>query len=405
MILNRKQWAVGQGGFHSAEYASEQDGPRIHYIYDCGSHDTESLSAEVEAYLAGLGSGNRIHALVLSHIDTDHVNGVPRLLSTQGLEVGYVLLPLLTPIERLFAISKTSAGTEASVLHLLADPRATIEELSPRTNVIEVKSGPPESTAMLDAPDLDTNLDFPGIALVGPEVGVERSATGRPVIMDDRCAVRLNSDRENWLLRFWMAPREADKLSAFEQALAVSFEGDPIDPTQLTGQNIRQLVDSEEALKKLRRAFTKAAVNTNASSLVMLSTPDDVGLTVEELLIGRNHAMLSRASAWLHTGDATLRKYASQRMANHFGDYLLSSVGTLTLPHHGSADNFHPVLLSKLPNLRVAIALRGPHADSRKWAHPAAKVISAVCAASVLPWVVTEQGGSSIASKSWRVFG
>jgi len=58
---------------------------------------------------------------------------------------------------------------------------------------------------------------------------------------------------------------------------------------------------------------------------------------------------------WLGTGDAALRQYKWRQPWRSFFEGFDDRIAIMTLPHHGSANNFHPDILG-LRGLRFALA-------------------------------------------------
>ena len=93
---------VGQGLFCRGELVfMERNHPRkiFQWVYDCGSENRDIVNGEVDLYRRHLPDPKRLDLLVLSHFDQDHVEGVGRLL--QGLPVDHLVLPYLTPAQRM----------------------------------------------------------------------------------------------------------------------------------------------------------------------------------------------------------------------------------------------------------------------------------------------------------------
>jgi hypothetical protein len=79
-------------------------GRRFHWVYDCGSNQTEALTREI-ALVAAHGVLDCLH---LSHLDSDHVNGLDRLL--MATRVKEVVLPYLNDLDRLIAAAHDEAA-------------------------------------------------------------------------------------------------------------------------------------------------------------------------------------------------------------------------------------------------------------------------------------------------------
>lgn len=93
------QHPVGQGGLMSGLIRYPRAGNQLHWVYDCGANKQKYLNAEIEV-VAGQG---HIDYLFLSHLDSDHVNGIDGLLIKT--HVREVILPYLSKLDQLVAIS------------------------------------------------------------------------------------------------------------------------------------------------------------------------------------------------------------------------------------------------------------------------------------------------------------
>ena len=91
LINVRKQHAVGQGFFHSADLLI--DGKlRLLYVYDCGAVTKyeSARSDRIRAYLGSHGARSKLDLLFISHVHADHLNGLPQLLDPKrGMDVDH----------------------------------------------------------------------------------------------------------------------------------------------------------------------------------------------------------------------------------------------------------------------------------------------------------------------------
>ena len=68
---------VGQGAFY-CECFDLRNEYRLNVIYDCGS--ATSVKFVEQAIKNNFTKGETIHAVFISHLDEDHINGIPYLL-------------------------------------------------------------------------------------------------------------------------------------------------------------------------------------------------------------------------------------------------------------------------------------------------------------------------------------
>lgn len=122
---DRFQYRVGHGGFHSTIVESKSG--FLTYVYDVGAHPSKViLRAAILAFVAELRgrSIKRVDYVFISHIDQDHVNGITELLDSlkaDGVQVETVVLPWLSPIEKLLTQTRSSHRQNGTAVARLAD--------------------------------------------------------------------------------------------------------------------------------------------------------------------------------------------------------------------------------------------------------------------------------------------
>ena len=92
---------IGQGGFYTGQlFPMRMHRSKMSFVYDCGTlSERNKLNNRIQGFKKSLFH-NKLDVLFISHIDDDHVNGIPELLN--GITCDRIYLPYLTPIERLF---------------------------------------------------------------------------------------------------------------------------------------------------------------------------------------------------------------------------------------------------------------------------------------------------------------
>lgn len=108
---------VGQGLFYTGQIGD------FNFVYDCGSKDRDFLERAIEEYHKEIGT-RPIDLLIISHFHDDHIVGIENLLENKT--VGTVILPYLSPEERLMTYLSEDDATVASLpdwyYDFLADP-------------------------------------------------------------------------------------------------------------------------------------------------------------------------------------------------------------------------------------------------------------------------------------------
>lgn len=165
--VDRVQWGVGNGGFHTEDVRCLTNGvptkpPLLRVVYDCGTMRAGSvLQGEIDAWADTSGGysfvGGATNVLVISHFDRDHVNGLPRLKAA-GFTPDYVILPYLSSSQRVLQLVKNIAAKPRSARGtqdrmddefadgLSVDPAAAVGGLWPEAEVILIED-------QIDGPD------------------------------------------------------------------------------------------------------------------------------------------------------------------------------------------------------------------------------------------------------------
>lgn len=241
---------VGQGLFYSGRLG------KFRFVYDCGagtSYKTPApdASAAIADYTAGWDD-RPLDMLVLSHLHSDHMNGVRQLLKgTHGAKT--VVLPYLNPSERLLvAGSQALAGTvfAADDASFLINPVAYLREAGAR-RIVLIEPGPPnEGTEQPTVEDIAAEPD----RRLPAELAGERGA-----VMRSHLAALITL---GWKFKFYCAPNpNSGKL---RQAL----KGAGIDPDKIPAS----LPGSIDAIRKVYHKLFGAR-KQNGTSLICYHGP------------------------------------------------------------------------------------------------------------------------------------
>lgn len=89
-MIKRSFLPVGQGAFYTEQFT--YDSQKVNVIYDCGSTtDIKKVEEQIENRFS---KNEIINAVFLSHLDRDHINGLPYLL--KYCIVKNLFFPLIT---------------------------------------------------------------------------------------------------------------------------------------------------------------------------------------------------------------------------------------------------------------------------------------------------------------------
>lgn len=409
----RRQHPVGQGFFHSAECRDVGAGRSVfRYVYDCGAK--QAYAAARDAAIDGfLRYPAPLDILFLSHAHDDHVLGVPRLIA--GNMPNTVVMPLISPEERLLAfvsaaLDDLTVATDPFYVAFTADPVQALLERGVR-HVVQVRPGrggapgadgeppqPMEGGEPASGQPRDRKWHFAGRGHPA-RIRVKVHASGKTsTSAPDDCALMLRGwAGVNWLWAMYVDP---GVISQREDFLAELLGAGLTRPDLRDPAKILDLVCNR--LPLLQRAYKKVKSDLNLTSLCLYSGPIRAQdrTVAHTLLVGERrtrHRRNAGRAAWLGTGDADLRS-SKRRDAflRHFGG-LLDRVETMTLPHHGSSENFDAALLVRIrPELCVAAA-----DNYSTWNHPGSRVVQAVASAGIHLAVVTSDPRSTLTEGYW----
>lgn len=422
MRVAREHWPVGQGLFTTGEInvapRGRQNSTILNYVYDCGARQHRvgsSLEAAVDTYVANV---SKIEALFVSHLDEDHVAGLDRLLSVTSVDTVY--LPYVdeaTPIlDVLDAIEKGAAS--ASLIQAQLDPGAWFGLRGVR-RVIFIGRGdhPPDGGPALPEPVLPPEGDLEPHFIESQDVipmGT-REIDGHVCMLgrvDLGCSILASWGKAfvDWVLipYVYPAPRE-DRPSfmiALRNVLGVKSEG------AVTARVLIDALRSSQGRLRIKDCYDillphGAARMHNRLSMSLYSGPARVTPQANWQMRRKHHwhpfihptyDLNGAAVGWLGTGDATLKVRSVREDFRQFFRKIEQHIGTLLLPHHGSAESFHASLLD-MQALMYCIACSDD--PKRGYKHPSSSVVSAVLKAAKQLDHVSAEPTSALTEVIW----
>jgi hypothetical protein len=103
MELTRIIHPVGHGAFYTETIFNDKDNEYFNIVYDCGGSSKEIINKRINCYLDFLKQKQGckiIHAVFISHLHTDHINGLDYLLDNADA-VKFLFLPQLTKLQKI----------------------------------------------------------------------------------------------------------------------------------------------------------------------------------------------------------------------------------------------------------------------------------------------------------------
>lgn len=411
----RTQHPVGHGGFHtgritttevSAPYdrsASTTTIGTFNYVYDCGSEQGEAFNAELTLYREESGASTDI--LFVSHLHSDHINGIDRL---QGMAPAQrLVVPYLDVIERLLfvlfefergAVSRASldyftnpaawwlARGVQEVIFLQqggsndlppprdGDPDSPFDEPKGRGRVVRLEDRDetkrPESRMNdhLRPPDEGTveGLTPAGTKVLGQSVAFV-AAAGSYFQLEWRNSSHDLWRRGDWILLPYVHPIDDPARKRFMKDLKAAVGVRRSSKISLS-ETLLSHLSSLEKVKSLVAIYQRHF--PGGHNAISMSYSGPLSKESRPSLSGRpsagwnssiDHPDYGRffwtddGVGWLGTGDAALLQDKWRKPWRQFYEPFGDCVGIMTLPHHGSAHNFHPDILS-FAAIRYALA-------------------------------------------------
>lgn len=393
MDVTMIQHPVGQGGLFSGQLQAGSS--VLRWIYDCGSNQQDRLSEEI----LSVADQGVIDLMFLSHLDSDHVNGVDRLLVSTT--VGEVVLPYLNAVDYAVAvIQDIEAGTlSGTFLEFVADPvKWMIGRGVGKVSVVRVGGGDKPLGEMLS----DAEQEGPGDQgadgfWYGWSSAIKqrsvRGATVQEIEAGSTASIYLDGRRIDWSLAPYAHAPTRQQMRDFIDALRSALG------SRLTRHAVVRLARSQTGRALLRRCYRTFGYVHNKVSMALYSGPrQPSGKRVSQVPLDCSHIDSysdQREIGWLATGDAELgTKTRLQALLHHY-DGLRARVGVLALPHHGAHSNFSPQLLVDLPRLHTCVAAAGRN----RHGHPAPSVAAAVTAH------LGPSGWRHVSESEWSRFG
>lgn len=425
------QHPVGQGLFHSGFVEFPGTSP-FRYVYDCGKYlARRSEWHDIIGPVAEEYGRRPLEALFISHLDSDHVNGLGELLHAFG-GADTAFLPYLDPPSRLLqaALEQTSStAVDAARLAFLADPLrwllargvrhvVVVQPQSAKPDgeshrVVQLATGSDESSRyVLEIGVSTTELN----AILAPgDMSDIRPFADRVLAMECRVPVivRVPTSKLAWIFQTYVDPniegrsrlnvllREALGPKTFvalasgrvacAELLADARLLRRVATVYRSALRDRHRLGRAPTRVRLERGPQTAGVDRsplNRGSMSLFSGPLMSGSKVRSQAVERANrfssagtpdvSMQGERQGWLLTGDSVLRERDALNQFSTFfggrpsGTDCLSQTLVFTTPHHGSAANFDA---SALLALRVPPIAVIPAGNGRFFGHPAEAVV------------------------------
>lgn len=348
MDMIRSFLPVGQGAFYTEQFA---DGTNV--IYDCGSENGIRMIEEM--IKSTFHKGDVIHAVFISHMHGDHMNGLEFLL--KYCNVGTIYLPYLTPKEKQIAtlVQEVSRNASHFITSFIIDPMDALEKHCKDYNkeMPRVKYVLPQDAQSYSHDQIERNIRhyiFPGT----------------------RISITKTKTATNWVyIPFNLKNEERTKLFVDQLGkMEISIDD---------SEHIRKMMRTQSGRTKIRKAYEAIPGGLNTNSLVVYSGPDpehdndsayqSFGLAYKWWSYG-----YSMPSGCLYLGDFDAHTKVNYNLLEDNYTACWDNVGVIQIPHHGSKHNFNSRLLSKAHWFVISAG------SENRYKHPHASVLKEIIA-------------------------
>lgn len=416
--VNRRQYSVGQGGFHSSsitvgEWDEEAKGSRsFEFVYDCGTYSS-GAGGEVRAkHIANHIStynpqGGIVDLLFLSHLDEDHYNGAAQLCATK--QVSRLILPYFTAEELCFMLAEQVLRARRTILGIpyvkamfsIAGGVSNTFLNVPVTWVTPAQDndGPPQplDPTLVDVPE-------------GRLAPCVRTPSGALTRLDTVCPAGTSIEladhngatavATSWILRPWSYMQSPTAIEAMREIInGCAPLATLLEKGQMVTQGDILALDKQKTLvrsacQKIIRvangtyAGSAKHPNANSPSLCLYS-----GLGRASMAASNRRPVHFTAQpgwrpdvGWISTGDALLKRHWPE-FKRCYSD-VLPKVVTYVVPHHGSVHNHTPELMRAIQKNSCAVICAG-HDQAH---HPGRAILVDIHTAGHSIALVTEFG-------------
>ena len=348
--MKRIFYPIGHGGFYHEEFKN------FKIIYDCGSKKSSYRKEVIENNFI---KDEIIDVLFISHFDSDHVNGIPKL--NEHCKIKRVVMPLLHENTKI-ALSKLYKIYEPSLVPLIENPKKFFGEDTKLIYVTPNNEEIPRDPKIIVIEDISNDLEI----------------TNNTILKSNRISIN------NWIF----IPHN-DEHKDRKEELEKLFNEFNMDIEKFEKDSNYTLdmisTDSQKTLKfkeKFKNIYDKLTNKINENSMLLYSGVSKAnGLKKKSYSKVEDELMIQNSLASLYTGDSNLNKI---NIKNIFNTYW-TNIGTIQIPHHGSLKNFNCNILSDDKSYYCPISVP---TDSKH--HPNIKVLDLIKNMNSSPLKITD---------------
>lgn len=374
MKMIRSILPVGQGAFYCERFKLNLDDNNfVNVVYDCGS--SNNLKCVEKQIKETFYKDETIQAVFVSHLHSDHINGLEILLKHCNVE--NIFFPLTQKDDKIimYLDSLVNGGRISSFTReFIENPRTAIKNLR------------------LDKP---TQLFY-----IKPYNGEDKyvdSDEGEPCFSGEELSkhiFRHNSNKNHpceWVFipfNFELNDRKEQLINNLRMYLDSDFEG-------LEQLYFQWKENVNGARRKIRKAFEMVEGSLNSNSMTLYSGPKQNNGHQQLLITNGQYCRKCfnyqyKNAGCLYTGDYNASKEKTyQELKNKYSTQW-ENIGCMQIPHHGSIYNYNSEF-SKMSAFFVISA-----GKENQFRHPHSYVINDMILNNKHPFIVTEDVGTAV---------
>ena len=354
---------AGQGAFYTGKIKKISTKREFNFAFDCGtSRGVEYLREEIKNFKNNLVQ-NTLDLLIISHLDTDHVNHLNELL--EEIKCKKVIMPYLSPIRRLFLCLAQEDNPSLDYLEFLTDPFAYfIKRDVDAEDIIYIEGdsddGSSEAQLINDyiPPLPDVTLDLENKLSQGKFI-YESNSIGERFGKIFGTKSHSYRDKERiligsyWEFYFYNKKANDDQIEMFNAFLKDEYilKEEDINIEDIWMETLKEILKDTAKLSEVRIKFKELFKCTNTTGIVVLHGP------LNRLNNGGQVILNYVNNNEVHINDTTICKTLLTGDINlntiDFPQYIknrLNQVRYFQVPHHGSRISWNKEILKSLHN-------------------------------------------------------
>ena len=402
---------IGQGAFYTEHMNYHNQ--RFNVIYDCGS--TTSVKLVNDQIEKTFDQGETIHALFISHLDKDHINGIESLIKYCNVE--RIFFPLISNLNKLLLLKEfNEEGFEDNFTYKFIN--------NPKRAIADIENGETRKPQLIAIKAVSPDIDNNNNNVFNLDDNSQTSSEGEPF---DLSIPSGSIIKKTSLPKFhgeWVyVPFNFDQNKRKEELKTILSKSGITVINEEFIQNGKTLSPTD-AIKLTKDAYNLIPGKLNGNSMTVFSGLSNTNSSVNgiiyfhkldkrfskrwldyllndfvdsydiiynihrRLLVSFMFENMNRGSGCLYTGDYDASSDANfDALKNHYKNYW-STITCFQVPHHGSKKNFNTGFVEQN---KVYFVSAGMH---NRYGHPSAELIKYIHKKRGYPFIITEDDSS-----------